>query len=69
MILFEIEYAEETDRVLQEREQVYNHKSLLLERWSPEVGCFRKGVQAKSAWVRLVGLPWFLWDSFPQTGG
>ncbi|RVW28792.1 hypothetical protein CK203_108244 [Vitis vinifera] len=43
-------HTREADRVLQEGEWVYKQKSPLLDRWNPEVGCFRKGVQAKSAW-------------------
>lgn len=68
--MFDFEHTREADRVLQEGEWVYKQKSPLLDRWNPEVGCFRKGVQAKSAWVRLVGLPLFLCDrvSFKQVG-
>ena len=32
-------------------------KNVLLEKWSPELGCFHREAYAKEAWVRVVGLP------------
>lgn len=42
----------------------------MLERWVLTNGCYREGVLAKVAWVRIVGLPLCLWhrDFFKQVG-
>ena len=70
LILFEFESTKEVERVLQEGEWIYKQKFLFLERWAPTTGCFREGVQAKSAWVRIMGLPLCLWhrEFFKQVG-
>ncbi|RVW74531.1 hypothetical protein CK203_053789 [Vitis vinifera] len=52
--------AGEVERVLLEGVRVFNGKVLMLDRWSPETGLLKEGVQARSAWVRLVGLLLFL---------
>lgn len=60
LILFDFELAGEVERVLLEGVRVFNGKVLMLDRWSPETGLLKEGVQARSAWVRLVGLLLFL---------
>ena len=69
LILFEFESSKEAERVMQEGERIYKQKFLFLDRWAPTTGCF-KGVKAKSAWVRIMGLPLCLWhrEFFKQVG-
>ena len=42
--------------------QWFEKKCLHLERWEPKVVFFRKGELAKEVWVRVVGLPSYLWS-------
>ncbi|RVW30578.1 hypothetical protein CK203_086079 [Vitis vinifera] len=37
-------------------------REFLLQKWGPEVGCFRNGSHAKEVWVKVVGLPLHLWS-------
>ncbi|RVW12515.1 hypothetical protein CK203_082428 [Vitis vinifera] len=48
----------------------YRRKRLWLDKWVPEAGCVREGVEVGEVWVRLLGLPLFLWDNdfFKQFG-
>ena len=62
LILIEFELLEDAVRALRESLDSYRGKPCLLDRWSPLTGCFREGVQASKAWVRIMGLPLFLWD-------
>ncbi|RVW27698.1 hypothetical protein CK203_106714 [Vitis vinifera] len=47
LILFDFELAGEVERVLLEGVRVFNGKVLMLDRWSPETGLLKEGVQAR----------------------
>ena len=70
LILLQFELKEDVDKALRDNVDFYRGKPFFLDRWNPFVGCFREGVQANKAWVRILGLPLFLWDKsfFKQVG-
>lgn len=61
-ILFDFEVSSDAELVLNRGLRWFENKLLLLNRWVPEVGCFRSGFHAKEMWVRLLGLPLHLWS-------
>ena len=70
LIIFEFELCSEAERILLEGPCFYRRKRLWLDKWVPEAGCVREGVEVGEVWVRLLGLPLFLWDNdfFKQFG-
>ena len=62
LFLVEFEVAEEAERVLRRGIQRFEDKLFHLERWGPEVGCFRVRVHINQCWVRVVGLPIHFWS-------
>ena len=70
LIIFEFELCSEAERILSEGPCFYRRKRLWLDKWVPEAGCVREGVEVGEVWVRLLGLPLFLWDNdfFKQFG-
>ena len=70
MILFDFENAKDAKRVLCLGCCFFKGKSLKLDWWSPEVGCFKEGASAKEIWVRMIGLSVHLWrkDFFKRVG-
>ena len=70
MILFDFENAKNAKRVLCLGCCFFKGKSLKLDWWSPEVGCFKEGASAKEIWVRMIGLSVHLWrkDFFKRVG-
>ena len=62
-VLLEFESLVEAKRVLNSRKRSFGGIHLLLESWSPKTGCLVEGEKRSAAWVKIVGLPVFLWDS------
>ncbi|RVW64192.1 hypothetical protein CK203_046365 [Vitis vinifera] len=62
LLLFEFKLYSEAERVLARGKRKVLGSVLFLERWHPEVGCFRNGAFANEAWVRVVALPLHLWN-------
>ncbi|RVW46812.1 hypothetical protein CK203_075677 [Vitis vinifera] len=58
----EFERGKEAERVLGRGNRRFQNRFLHLERWIPEVGCFRLGIHANQCWVRAVGLPLNFWN-------
>ena len=62
LLLFEFECLSEAEHVLSRGKRRVKDNVLFLEKWHPEVGCFCNEAKAKEAWVRVVGLPLYLWS-------
>ena len=61
LLLFEFKDGSDAEMVLSRGVRRFKGMVLHLDRWTPEVGCCRKGEHAKEVWVRVVGLPLHLW--------
>ena len=61
--LLEFESQEEAERVLKRGVKCFENKMLMLEKWKPDLGCFRVRSHARKAWVwvRVAGLPFQFW--------
>ena len=53
--------TEEADWVMENGSRICRGEVLLLERWTPSTGCTRSKGQDQEAWIRVVGLPLYLW--------
>ena len=62
--LLEFESQEEAERVLKRGLRCFENKMLMLEKWKPNLGCFRVGSHARKAlvWVQVAGLPFQFWN-------
>ena len=62
--LLEFESKEEAERVLERCVRCFENKMLMIEKWKPDLGCFRVGSLAKKdgVWVRVAGLPLQFWN-------
>lgn len=57
--MFEFELISNAKKALQSGRRMFMDKLLflgILSRWSPIMGCYRKGVHVKEAWMRVVDL-------------
>ena len=61
-VMLEFELMVETKRMLNSGKISVGGFLLRLESWSPKTGCLVEGEKKSEAWVRIVGLPVFLWD-------
>ena len=61
-VLLEFESLVEAKRVLNSGKRSFGGIHLLLESWSPKTGCLVEGKKRSAAWVKIMGLPVFLWD-------
>ena len=61
-VLLEFESLVEAKRVLNSGKRSFGGIHLLLESWSPKTGCLVEGEKRSAAWVKIMGLPVFLWD-------
>ena len=52
---------EEADWVMENGSRICRGEALILERWNPSTGCMRSRSQNQEAWIRVVGLPLYLW--------
>ena len=62
--LLEFESKEEAMRVLKRGVRCFENKMLMIEKWKPDLGCFRVGSLARKegVWVRVAGLPLQFWN-------
>ena len=60
--LLEFESQEEAERVLKRGVRCFENKMLMLEKWKPDLGCFKVGSHARKAWVWVAGLPFQFWN-------
>ena len=62
--LLEFESKEEAERVLKRGVRCFENKMLMIEKWKPDLGCFRVGSLARKdgVWVRVAGLPLQFWN-------
>ena len=60
-MLFEFDFWEESNRVLERGSNLFRGGVLGLERWSPNSGYVKRKNLASETWVRVVGLPLHLW--------
>ena len=60
-MLFEFDFLEESNCVLERGSNLLRGGVLSLERWRPESGCVKSKNLVKEAWVRVVVLPLHLW--------
>ena len=61
-VLLEFESLVEAKRVLNYGKRSFGGIHLCLESWSLKTGCLVEGEKKSAAWVKIVGLPVFLWD-------
>lgn len=62
-VLLEFELLVKAKRVLNSGKISVGGFLLRLESWSPKTGCLVEEEKKSETWVRIVGLPIFLWDS------
>ena len=62
-VLLEFESLVKAKRVLNSGKRSFGGIHLHLESWSLKTGCLVEGEKRSAAWVKIVGLPVFLWDS------
>ena len=62
--LLEFESKAEAMRVLKRGVRCFENKMLMIEKWKPDLGCFRVGSLARKdgVWVRVAGLPLQFWN-------
>ena len=60
--LLEFDSKGEATRVLQNGERKFSSFKITLRRWKPDEGCSSNPKTTKEVWVRLFGLPIFLWE-------
>ena len=60
-VLLELELVEEARRVLLSGNKAVGGVQLDLEWWNPRSGCLEEGEARKEVWVRILGLPIWLW--------
>ena len=53
LILFDFEASSKANSVLNRGLKLFENKCLSLNRWDPQVGCFRNRFQAKEVWVSI----------------
>ena len=70
LMLFEFDFLEESNYVLERGSNLFRGGVLSLERWRPESGCVKNKNLMEEAWVRVVGLPLHLWtrETLKQIG-
>ena len=61
LMLFEFDFLEESNCVLERGSNLFRGGVRSLERWRPESGCVKSKNLVKEAWVRVVVLPLHLW--------
>ena len=61
MMLFDFDFLEESNCVLERGCNLFRGGVLSLERWRLESGCVESKNLVNEAWVRVVGLPLHLW--------
>ena len=69
-MLFEFDFLEESNCVLERGSNLFRRGVLSLERWRLESGCVKSKNLVNEAWVRMVGLPLHLWtcEALKQIG-
>ena len=62
--LLEFESKEEATRVLKRGVRCFQNKMLMIEKWKPDLSCFRVGSRERKdgVWVRVAGLPLQFWN-------
>ena len=60
--LLEFEMITEAEKALDDGEISVGGLVMRLEKWSQRTGCLMEEEREREAWVRIVGLPIFLWD-------
>ena len=70
LMLFEFDFLEESNYVMERGCNLFRGGVLNLERWRPESGCVKNKNLRKEAWVRVIGLPLHLWtrETLKQIG-
>ena len=70
LMLFEFDFLEESNCVLEGGSNLFRRGVLGLERWNPNSGCVKSKNLVKEVWVRVVGLPLHLWtrETLKQIG-
>ena len=70
LMLFEFDFLDESNYVLERGSSLFRGGVLSLERWRPESGCVKSKNLVNEAWVRVVGLPLHLWthETLKQIG-
>ena len=70
LMLFEFDFLEESNYVLERGSNLFRGGVLSLERWRPKSGCVKNKNLMEEAWVRVVGLPLHLWtrETLKQIG-
>ena len=70
LMLFEFDFLEESNRVLERDSYLLRRGVLGLERWSPDFGCVKRKNLVNEAWVKVVGLPLHSWtcETLKQNG-
>ena len=61
LMLFEFDFLEDSNYVMERGCNVFRGGVLNLERWRPESGCVKNKNFWKEAWIRVLGLPLQLW--------
>ena len=61
LMLFEFDFLDESNCVLERGSSLFRGGVLSLERRRPESGCVKSKNLVNEAWVRVVGLPLHLW--------
>ena len=62
LLLLDFDESFEAKRMLARGSRRLKDKVLHLVKWTLEVGCLLKGGFAKEVWVRVLGLPLYLWS-------
>ena len=62
LMLFEFDFLEDSNYVMERGCNVFRGGVLNLERWRPESGCVKNKNFRKEAWIRVLGLPLHLWN-------
>ena len=70
LMLFEFDFLEESNFVMERGCNFFRGGVLKLERWRPESGCVKNKNLKKEAWIRVLGLPLHLWtrETLEQIG-
>ena len=70
LMLFEFDFLEDSNYVMERGCNAFRRGVLDLERWRPESGCVKNKNFRKEAWIRVVGLPLHLWtrETLKQIG-
>ena len=61
-LLLEFDSKREATRVLQKDKRKFSYFRINLRQWKPDEGCSSNPKTPKKVWVRLFGLPIFLWE-------